>query len=96
MRTDMPRAGLTLVTAFALTIALVVASALLPAGAVFADEPAAPAQPAQTENAAGKMAPGPETEQQEEKDLVHTRSRRRGVEGAGRSADPFRCAWGTT
>jgi len=65
MRTDMPRAGLTLVPAFALTIALVVACALLPAGAVFADEPAAPAQPAQTENAAGKMAPGPETEKSE-------------------------------
>jgi len=65
MRTDMPRAGITLVGAFALTIALGVSCALLPVGAVAADEPAAAAQPAPTENAAGKMAPGPETEKSE-------------------------------
>lgn len=69
MRTDMTRAGFTLVVpAFALTVALGVTSALLPVAAVAADEASAQqpaAAPAQTENAAGKLAPGSETEKSE-------------------------------
>jgi ubiquinol-cytochrome c reductase cytochrome c1 subunit len=88
MRTDMHRAGLTLVPIFALTIALGVVSALLPAGAIAADESASAAQPAPTENAAEKVAPGPETEKAEpvdwkkwtaQTDISNTASMQRGA-----------------